>query len=58
MPLTRDDIAALMKGIAPALQKIFTEQVQPMADLMVEQRREITRLEQRVADLEEQATKP
>lgn len=52
MALTRDDIAALMKGIAPALEKIISERSQAFADLVAEQRRDITKLEQRVAQLE------
>jgi hypothetical protein len=52
MAITRDDIAALMKGIAPPMRDAIAAAVQPLADMIVEQRKTITRLEGRIATLE------
>lgn len=52
MTVNRDDIAALMKGIAPAMRDVIQQSVQPLADMIVDQRRTISKLEARLATIE------
>jgi hypothetical protein len=51
-------IEALAKGLTPVIRRIITENLQAFADLIVEQRKAITKLEQRVAELEDVVTRP